>query len=126
MGEAGIGKTILCASIVEDWANGKLFQDFLMILLLPLNQRSVVSAQNLPELFKILYEFDDKTCSTVEMSLMANKKANILIIADGWEEFCEFKNPQESFLRYLLFGDFLPSSSLTVVLTSRSASVKNS
>jgi ABC-type uncharacterized transport system fused permease/ATPase subunit len=68
VGEAGIGKTILCASIAEDWENGKLFQEFLMVFLLPLNQRSVASAQNLQELFKNL-EFGGKVCSTLAIIL---------------------------------------------------------
>ena len=123
VGEAGIGKTILCASIAEDWANGKFFQEFLMVLLLPLNQKGVASAQNLPELFKNLYEFDSKTRSTVEMYLMANRADSILILADGWDEVCESQRQEESFLHHLLFGGLLPSSSLTVVVTSRLASI---
>ena len=123
VGEAGIGKTLLCASIAEDWANGKFFQEFFMVLLLPLHQRGVASAQNLPELFKNLYEFESKTCSTVEMYLMANRADNILILADGWDEVCKSQRQEESFLHRLLFGDLLPSSSLTVVATSRLASI---
>ena len=122
IGEAGMGKTILCASIAEDWANGKLFQEFCMLFLLPLNQRGVASAQNLHELFKYL-EFDDNVCSTIATHLMANKKENILMIADGWDELSESDSSKESFLSRLLFGDFLPGSSLTVVVTSRSVPV---
>ena len=92
-----------------------------MLFLLPLNQRGVASAQNLQELFKGL-EFDDKVYSTVETHLMANRKDNVLIIADGWDELSESDSSQESFLYRLLFGD-LPSSSLTVVVTSRSVPV---
>ena len=123
IGEAGVGKTILCAMITEDWANGKLFREFLMVLLLSLNQRSVALAQSLTDLFKNLYQFDDKTCSALQMYLMANKKDNVLIIADGWEELCESQCKSDSFLYCLLFGDLLPNSSTTVVVTSRSASV---
>ena len=122
LGEAGIGKTILCASIAEDWANGKLFQDFLVLLFLPLNQRGVVSAQNLPELIKNL-EFDSEMSSTVAMYLIANMKDNVLIIADGWDEHCESDSSKESFLYRLLFGNLLPSSSLTIIITSRSVPV---
>jgi hypothetical protein len=93
-----------------------------MVFLLPLNQRSVTSAQNLQELFKNL-EFDSKMCSTVATYLMANKRENILMIADGWDELSEFKTSKESFLYRLLFGDVIPSSSLTVVVTSKSAPV---
>ena len=120
VGEAGIGKTLLCASIAEDWANGKLFQEYLMVFLLPLNQRGVASAQNLQELFKHL-EFDSKVCSTVATYLMANKKENILMIADGWDELSESNSSKESFLYRLLFGDLVPSSSLTVVVSSKYA-----
>ena len=120
VGEAGIGKTILCASIAEDWANGELFQEFLMVFFLPLNQRGVASAQTLHELFKNL-EFDGKVCSTVATYLMANKKENILMIADGWDELSESNSSKESFLYRLLFGDLVPSSSLTIVVTSKSA-----
>ena len=38
-GDAGIGKTTLCTSVSEDWANGKLFQQFELLLLLPLRQK---------------------------------------------------------------------------------------
>ena len=122
IGEAGIGKTILCASIAEDWANRKLFQEFLMVFLLPLNQKGVASAQSLQELFKHL-EFDDKMCSAVATYLMTNEKENILIIADGWDELLESNSSKESFFYRLLFDDLVPSSSLTIVVTSKSAPV---
>ena len=123
VGEAGTGKSVFCALIIENWANGKLFQEFLMVLLLPLNQRSIASAKNLLQLFENLYEFDDNTCSTVEKYLKENKEKNILIIADGWDELYESETQQDSFLYRLLFGDLLPSSSLTVIVTSRPASI---
>ena len=116
VGEAGIGKTILCASIAEDWANGKLFQEFLMVFLLPLNQRGVASAQNLQELFKNL-EFDGEVLASYL------EKENILMIADGWDELSESDSSTESFLYRLLFGNLVPSSSLTVLVTSKSAPV---
>ena len=119
VGEAGIGKTILCASIAEDWANGKLFQEFLMVFLIPLNQRGVASAQNLQDLLKYL-EFDGEALATY---LMENKKENILMIADGWDKLLESDRSTESFLYCLLFGNHVPSSSLTVVVTSKSVPV---
>ena len=87
-GEAGISKTILCASIAEDWTNGKLFQEFRMVFLLPLSQRGVASAQNLQELFKNL-DSDSEVFSTVATYLIANKEVNILMIAEGWDELSE-------------------------------------
>ena len=123
LGEAGTGKSVLCALIAEDWARGKFFQEFLIVFLLPLNQKNVVSAKSLPELVKNVSKFDEDTCSTIEIYLKQNVKDNILIIADGWSEFCEPKSHETSFLHHLLFGDILPRSSLTVVVTSRPSSV---
>ena len=123
VGEAGTGKSVLCALIADDWANGRLFQEFLMVLFLPLNQRSVASAKNLLELLQNLYEFDSKSCSSLQMYLTQNREDNILIIADGWDELLESENKKDSFLHCLLFGELLPSSSLTIIVTSRPASV---
>ena len=117
-GEAGIGKTILCTSIAEDWASGKLFQEFSIVLLLPLCQRNVASSQSLLELLKELYDFNQETCSCVA-SYLRNGESNILIITDGWDALCETEYQKGSFLHHLLFGDLFPSSSVTAVLTSR-------
>ena len=90
-----------------------------MVFLLPLKQRGIASAQNLQELLKNL-EFDGEVLASY---LMANKKENILVIADGWDELSESDSSTESFLYRLLFGDLVPSSSLTVVVSSKSAPV---
>ena len=118
-GEAGVGKTILCTLIAEDWASGKLYQEFIIVLLLPLCRRSVASAHSLIELLNVLYDFSRETCSCIA-SYLRNSKSNILIIADGWDEL---HDQEGSFLHRLLFGDVFPNSSVTVVLTSRPHSV---
>lgn len=123
VGEAGTGKSVLCTRITEDWANGKLFKDFFIVFLLPLNQRSVASAKNLTELLLNLYAFDSKTCSNIQMYLTQNQKDNILIIADGWDQLCESESQQDSFLHSLLFGNLLPSSTFTVLVTTTPTSV---
>ena len=123
VGEAGIGKTILCTSIAEDWASGKLYQEFLIVLLLPLCQRNIASAHSLLELLNELYNFNGEACSSVVSYLKRNRDNNILIIADGWDELSESECHEGSFLNRLLFGDVLPNSSVTVVLASRPHSV---
>ena len=54
-GDAGIGKTTLSISDSEDWANEKLFQEFELLLLLPLGHRRISSAGCLSELLKLLH-----------------------------------------------------------------------
>ena len=41
-GGAGIGKTTFCLTISEDWANEELFQDFEVLLLLPLCEKRIL------------------------------------------------------------------------------------
>ena len=44
-GEAGVGKTMLCMSIMEEWAAGKHFMEFHIVLFLPLRSKSVASVE---------------------------------------------------------------------------------
>ena len=43
-GDAGIGKTTLSIAICEDWANERVFQEFKLLLLLPLRHKRVATA----------------------------------------------------------------------------------
>ena len=122
VGEAGVGKTIVSTSIAEDWASGNLFQEFLILLYLPLCQRKVASAMSLLELFNELYGFSRETSSYVVDYLERNSD-NVLIVADGWDELHKSECQKESFFHRLLFGDILPTSSIMTVLTSRPDSV---
>ena len=120
-GEAAVGKTVLCMSIVEDWASGKLFQEFQTVLLLPLSSSNVASASSLSGLFNVLYtDFKADTCSKVASYLKRNRRHDVLIIADGWEELQASQCQTGSFFHSLLFsGDIIPTSSVTVLITCR-------
>ena len=120
-GEAAVGKTMLCMSIVEDWATGKLFQEFQIVLLLPLSSRNLVSALSLSELLNVLYtDFNADACTKLASYLKKNRQNNVLIIADGWEDLQASQCQTGSFLHSLLFSnDVIPTSSTTVLITSR-------
>jgi GTPase SAR1 family protein len=113
-GGAGIGKTTFCVSIVEDWANGKLFQEYELVLFLPLYERKVASASTLPDLFEALQKSNS---SAVASDVSKRKGEGVLIIADGWDVVGESKCSKGSFLYNLLFGDVLCLAS--VLVTSR-------
>ena len=121
-GEAAVGKTMLCMSIVEEWASGKLFQEFQLVLLLPLSSRNVASASSLSGLLNVLYaDLKGDTCSKVAKYLTEKKSHyNVLLIADGWEELQASQCQEGAFLHSLLFSsDIIPTSSMTVLITSR-------
>ena len=113
-GDAGIGKTTLCTALSEDWANGKLFQKFEVLLLLHLRQKRIASAGSLSHLLKLLHP-SQKVCELVA-EYIEEQEGKVLIIADGWDELSTKDRSEESFLYELLFGECY---SLSVIVTSR-------
>ena len=118
-GDAGIGKTTFCTSISEDWANGKLFQQFKLVLLLPLRHRKVASATSLSGLLSILSSMNETICESATADIKDQLGEGVLIIADGWDELDESHRTKDSFLHCLLSRENYPF--LSVLLTSRPA-----
>ena len=115
-GDAGIGKTTLSISVSEDWADGKLFQQFEWVLLLPLRHREIAAVGSIPELLELLHS-SKKLRSSVADWLEEIEGMKVLIIADGWDELTESGRLEGSFLYRLVFGELLPF--VSVILTSR-------
>ena len=115
-GNAGMGKTTLCIMLAEEWAKDKILTQFDCVLLLPLREKSVSTATNLLQLFKLLHSSEKIRTSVIE-ELEENEGEGVLIIADGWDEYNGLDRDHDSFLYELLFGDILPFAS--VLLTSR-------
>ena len=113
-GDAGIGKTTLCTAVSEDWANEKLFQEFDILLLLPLRQKRIASAGSLLDLLKLLHP-SRKVCELVA-EYVEEEEGKVLIIADGWDEVSVEDRSEGSFLYELLFGECYSHS---VIVTSR-------
>ena len=125
-GEAAVGKTMFCMSIMEEWATGKLFQEFQIVLLLPLSSKNVASASSLSQLLNMLYtDLNADICTKLASYLKKNREQNVLIVADGWEDLQASQCQTESFLHSLLFSsDIIPNSSTTVLITSRPGCVQ--
>ena len=115
-GNGGMGKTTLCTMLSEGWAEGKMLTQFDCVLLLPLREQLVSSAESLSDLFKLLHSSKRISASVVDV-LEESGGETVLIIADGWDELEESKRSKQSFLYKLLFGRVLPFAS--VLLTSR-------
>ena len=120
-GDAGIGKTTLCTAISEDWANGKILQEFELLLLLPLREQEVASAGSLLDLIKFLHP-SQEVCDLVK-KYFEDGKGKILIIADGWDELGKEKRKKGSFLyRFLFETKYCSISTLVTSRASASAS----
>ena len=83
-GDAGVGKTTLCTSILVDWAesDGKLFQHFDLVLLLPLRLKVVASVGSLSEIVRLLHS-NTSVCDFVTSFIEEKEGESVLIIADG-------------------------------------------
>ena len=114
-GDAGIGKSTFCTSISEKWANGEIFQEFELVLLLPLREQEVASAGSLLDLLKVLHP-SNKICELVK-EYFEEDEGKFLVIADGWDELNEEKRKEGLFLYKFLFG--AKYSSTSTVVTSR-------
>ena len=115
-GGAGLGKTSLCMSLLEDWGSEILFQEFQLLLFLSLRHKKVSSAGSVSELLKTVYS-NTSTCNSVASCLEKVGGDKLLIVADGWDELSESERREGSFLYELLFGNELHC--VSVILTSR-------
>ena len=114
-GGAGMGKTTLCTSLTKGWANGKLFQKYDVLLLIPLDQKEVALATSLLQLIEALKL---KVNSQEMVSYIQDRNGNeVVVIADGWNSLDESERQEGSFFHKLLFGSLLSLAS--VVVTSR-------
>ena len=103
--------------VSEDWANGRLFQQFELLILLPLRQKEVALAASLPELLKLLHS-SSTICHSVASYFEEEEGKRVVIIADGWDELGESERLEGSFMYNFLFQMF---PFMSVILTSRSS-----
>ena len=84
-GEAGAGKTTLCAKIAWDWLNGNGFKQFELVLIVPL--RDIENNMTVGEIAKA-YLSDDNTTSPEQFEKYCyDHPETVLIIFDGLDEF---------------------------------------
>ena len=114
-GDVGIGKSTFCTSISEKWANREIFQEFELVLLLPLHEQEVASAGSLLDLLKVLHP-SNEICNLVNKYFEVDE-GKFLVIADGWDEVSEEKREEGLFLYKFLFG--AKYSSVSTLVTSR-------
>ena len=114
-GGTGTGKTMFCISVTKRWANGYIFQQFKLLLFLPLCQLLIGSISSLSELIEsLMLQINPQI---VASELQQKNGEGVLIVADGWNDLSESKRLEGSFLYKLLFGNILQQAS--VIVTSR-------
>ena len=113
-GAPGVGKTTLSWEICKRWAEGKLFQQFLLILLLRLRDETVQTAKTVKDL--ILYPHEERL-EAITQYLKDTDGAHTLILLEGLDELPQHLLTQPSIFTRLLAFTELPDA--TVLVTSR-------
>ena len=113
-GAPGVGKTTLSWEICKRWAEGKLFNQFSLILLLRLRDQTVQTAKTVRDL--VLYPYEERL-KAITQYLEDTVGANTLILLEGLDELPQDLLTRPSIFTDLLEGTELPSA--TILITSR-------
>ena len=109
-GAPGVGKTTLCRRIAKDWALGKMLQNYVLVLLVPL--REIVDASKVDDLF--LHDFDDEKVFREVISYVKEKKGqDVLLILDGFDELSLEKRKKSIFID-IIWGKRLKDCGIVV------------
>ena len=117
IGAPGIGKSTLLRRLIK-------FQDinFDLVLLLPLREKCISAAKNLPELLDAVYHGNDTVFDSRSLSNLLHKNHgnSVMFLLDGFDEAVHLLKEKDSCLYQLLHGELLPKA--TIVITSRPGS----
>ncbi len=114
-GAPGVGKTTLSWELCRQWSYGKIWEDYPLVVLLRLRDKSTQEADNLAKLF----ECGDKVRSQkVSNEVSQSEGEGLLFILEGLDEFPQaLRETKDCIIMQLIHGILLPAS--TVVITSR-------
>ena len=112
-GPPGIGKSTFAWELCQKWANGELYQEYDLLVLLPMSDRKVREATELKHLFSHL---DKKLSEAVAEEVIRKNGVNVIFFFEGLDELPSNFLGEDCFLLELLRG-VLPL--LTTIVTSR-------
>ena len=115
-GAPGGGKTTLSWELCRRWANGEVWTDYSLVVLLRLRDENVQEAVELVDLFQ--YENIEASKNIVATTIIQNHHGQgILFILDGLDELPSSLRKKDSIFMKLVTGHLL--SSCTVLVTTR-------
>ena len=113
-GAPGVGKTTFCHSACKDWASGKIFADFKLMVYVPLRDDQVANGKQIEDLF--CYG-PKKLRERAARELEDTDGENALLVLDGWDELSPQQRGKKSLLSKIIIGRLLPRCS--ILITSR-------
>ena len=113
-GAPGVGKSTLSRKICKDWASGELLQQYHLVILLPLRQKSIREATSIENLI----EADDPDLKQqVVQHIQRTSGEHVLLIVDGYDELSYKHRIQNSLFLNIIQVNKFPKCS--VLVTSR-------
>ena len=114
-GGPGVGKSTLAWNLCREWESGKLFQEYSLVVFVPLRRKVIREAKEIRELFSI-GNSDSETQGAICKELLNNQGESVLLVLDGYDELPEDAQ-QDSMIAELVSGQLLPKAG--VLITSR-------
>ena len=109
-GAPGVGKSTFAWKLCEKWGNGKILQQYRVMLLLRLREKRVREIKKDCDMFR--------RCEPIAVEgICRNGGEGVFLLLDGWDELPEELRDKDSFFLDLIQGQVLPEA--TVLVTSR-------
>ena len=113
-GAPGVGKTTLSRNVSQKWAEGKILQEYWLVVLLHLRESEISKAQMVDDFF---YHDNKKLHDAVVTFIKETSGKGMLVIFDGFDELSLTERSKKSLFLDVIKGKVL--SECAVVVTSR-------
>ena len=114
-GDPGVGKTTLVWEMCKEWGEGRLLQQWDLVVLVQLRDKNIRCATNLCDFFK--FSPKSNVNEIVYDYICDSLGEKLLIIFDGYDELSKFQKTETSIFNQILESTLLPYAS--VIVTSR-------
>lgn len=111
-GAPGVGKSTLANKACKDWATGKLWPEYKLVVYLPLKDETFSHATQLWQLFETGSE---ELSQAIAQEIIKVQGEGVLFILDGWDEHTVYEDT--SVIKKIVFRKLLRKSSM--IITSR-------
>ena len=114
-GAPGVGKTMLAMKLCQDWAQGKILQEYDLVVLVQLRRFQGVSKLEVKDIVNVFLEGELATKASQDLVNTCGEK--VMFFLEGWDELSPKLRQEFTFFFDMIIGSRLPRASIMV--TSR-------